>query len=165
MRRIVIAGTVALALFLATLVLSVILLPSLRRYIEVKDNTLVVTGNAMSPTLKDGQLVTYHRDDAPKRVDIVVYQYPPDPALKAVGRVIGMPGDRVAVRDGAVITSGIKLEEPYLTAPLAYDLAELQLTGDQLYILGDNRNDSSDSHVWGPVPTKNVVGVVDVGSK
>lgn len=109
-----------------------------------------VTGNAMRPTLKDGQIVTFRAGSAPERLDIVVYQFPGDPTVEYIGRIIGLPGEQVVMRDGIIRINHTELPEPYLLDPPSYEVPAVQLSADEYYILGDNRNDSSDSHVWGP---------------
>ncbi len=159
MKRLGIAMALAAGLFIATLIISVIVL-SLVNLDHREGNTRVISGDAMSPTLNDGDFVSFYRDGTPQRFQIVIYRFPNDPNREFVGRVIGLPEEEVAIRDGAVWVDGAKLDEPYLAEPPRYQVAPLAVSENEYYILGDNRNDSSDSHVWGPVPADNVVGVV-----
>src|SRR3972149_9708235 len=69
---------------------------------------LSVRGDAMSPTLQNGQTIQVDRRKSPKRSEIVHYEYPLDPEREFVGRVIGLPGDVVAIHDGAAWISGTK---------------------------------------------------------
>jgi signal peptidase I len=86
------------------------------------------------------------------------------PAL--VKRVVGLPGERLQIRDNRVWVNGAPLTEPWGAAPIGYaepDWAALGMPGgvvppDALFVLGDNRNDSTDSHVFGPVPVPFVIG-------
>ena len=71
--------------------------------------------------------------------------------------MIGRPGDHVAIRNGSVIVNGYTLDETYIAAAPNYS-GEWTVPPGQLFVLGDNRNDSSDSHAWGMVPFDNVIG-------
>ena len=96
--------------------------------------------------------------------DIVVFRYPLDIRENYVKRVIGIPGDRLRMEDGVVIRNGIRLNEPYVrhiaTAP-DYgrdNFPELEVPAGMYFMLGDNRDNSSDSRVWGLVPRENITG-------
>ncbi|GAB4569692.1 MAG: signal peptidase I [Anaerolineae bacterium] len=121
----------------------------------------VVDGTSMAPSFHTGQYVIVNRVayllDEPQRGDIVVLHSPEDPQLDLIKRVIGLPGETVAVRDGQVFINGIPLNEPYLNAPPRYQ-GEWTLGSDQYFVLGDNRNNSRDSHSFGPVPRTALVG-------
>jgi signal peptidase I len=75
---------------------------------------------------------------------------------------VGVPGDTVAIRGGRVVISGKPLTEPYLAAPPSYTLAPVTLGGDEYFVLGDNRDNSNDSHVWGPLTRDRFVGMVGI---
>lgn len=93
----------------------------------------------------------------PEIGDVIVFQYPRDPEQEYIKRIIGTPGDHVRIKDGQVYVNDTLLEEPYLAAPPAYQ-SEWTIPDNALFVLGDNRNNSSDSHTWGPVPIEFVVG-------
>lgn len=90
--------------------------------------------------------------------DIVVFT-PPEEAhtdvSRFVKRIVAVEGDLVEVKDGALYVNGTRLEEPYATSPL-YRLPSIRIPKDHLFVLGDNRNNSADGHVWGFLPKKNV---------
>jgi len=116
---------------------------------------------SMLPTLHEGQFIlvnklAYQLGDL-QRGDIIVFHYPRNPNEDYIKRVIGLPGDTIKVANGRVIVNGMLLDEPYISAPPQYSSAWTVPEG-QLFVLGDNRNQSSDSHSWGFVPTANVVG-------
>ena len=71
--------------------------------------------------------------------------------------MIGLPGETVSVHNGVVSVNGVSLAEPYIAAPPAYD-GDWTVPDGQLFVLGDNRNDSRDSHQWGLLPIENVIG-------
>ncbi len=81
-----------------------------------------------------------------------------DPNRDFIKRVIGLPGETVQVRRGQVFIDGQPLDEPYRPRMGSYDAGPIVLGPDEVYVLGDNRNYSSDSHAWGPLPMKNIIG-------
>jgi len=94
----------------------------------------------------------------PQRGDIIVFRYPNDPSRDFIKRVIGLPGDMVEVRDGQVSVNGQPVTEPYIEAPPHYQMAMQRVAPGNYFVLGDNRNNSSDSHVWGQVPWYYIIG-------
>ncbi len=121
-----------------------------------------VDGFSMKPTLQDGEFVLVnrlaYRFGVPQRGDIIVFHFPLDPASQdLIKRVIGLPGDNVVIRNGDVTVNGQALREPYIAAPPLYS-GQWTVPSDELFVLGDNRNDSSDSHSWGMMPYKEIVG-------
>ena len=120
-----------------------------------------VDGFSMEPTLHSGEYVIVnkvsYRLDEPGRGDIIVFHFPRKPDQEYIKRVIGLPGDRVQVADGEVFINGTALDEPYLNADPAY-IGTWTVPEGQLFVLGDNRNNSSDSHNWGFVPYEFLVG-------
>ena len=121
---------------------------------------------SMQPTLYEGDFVivnklAYKLGDF-SRGDVIVFHYPPDPDREPyIKRVIGLPGDRVSVQEGKVYVNNEPLREPYISAPPVYQGLWLVPEGS-LFVLGDNRNSSSDSHSWGMVPYENVIGKAEV---
>ena len=100
---------------------------------------------------------------SPQRGDIIVFKYPKDPTQDYIKRVIGVAGDHVVVDNGHVYVNGRQLSESYIADPPDYSEAQcnycdVQVPKGYLYVLGDNRDNSSDSHVWGFVPLGNVIG-------
>ena len=120
-----------------------------------------VDGFSMNPTLQDGEYILVNRlaykIGHPVRGDIVVFSFPMDPKQDLIKRVIGLPGESISVQDGKVMINGVPLEEPYIAAPPIYNDTWVVPEG-QLFVLGDNRNESKDSHEWGFLPLENVVG-------
>lgn len=120
-----------------------------------------VDGMSMNPTLQNGEYVLVSRlaykTGAPERGDIIVFSFPMDERQDLIKRVIGLPGETITIQDGAVFVNGRKLQEPYIAQPPAYS-GEWIVGEGQLFVLGDNRNDSKDSHQWGLLPIENVIG-------
>ena len=120
-----------------------------------------VDGFSMNPTLQDGEYILVNRlaykIGHPIRGDIIVFSFPMDPKQDLIKRVIGLPGESIFVQDGKVMINGVPLEEPYIAAPPIYN-GTWEVPKGQLFVLGDNRNESKDSHEWGLLPLENVVG-------
>jgi len=121
-----------------------------------------------------GPLVPLLPERRVRRGDLLVFRYPEDPRRSFLKRVIGLPGETVAIRDKRVSIDGRALDEPYAfhaddtVWPDDPAIAEAHRRRDQLpavrvparayFVLGDNRDDSSDSRFWGPVPADHVLG-------
>lgn len=116
---------------------------------------------SMQPTLHQDEFILVnklaYRLGTFQRGDIIVFHFPGDPKEDYIKRVIGLPGDDVEIKEGRVSVNGQLLEESYIAAPPNYTKS-YQVPQDGLFVLGDNRNQSSDSHMWGYVPLENVVG-------
>jgi signal peptidase I len=92
-----------------------------------------------------------------QRGDIIAFRYPQDPSKGYIKRLIGMPGDTVEIRAGEVWVNGVKLTEPYLDPNLNLSrrsLPPVRIPQESYYVLGDNRDNSSDSRIWGVVPAE-----------
>jgi len=94
----------------------------------------------------------------PQRFDVVVFRNPPEPTVNFIKRLIGLPGEVIEGRDGAVLVDGEALAEPYLDGAVTSTFAPVELGPDQLFVLGDNREASADSRSFGPVNASEVVG-------
>jgi signal peptidase I len=116
---------------------------------------------SMEPTLQPGYLLIVnklaYKLGEPKHGDIVVFHYMGDNNEDYIKRVIGLPGDEVKIENGTVYVNGIALNEPYIAAFPAYS-GTWKVPEGSLFVLGDNRNNSSDSHQWGFVDLDDVVG-------
>lgn len=142
---------------LETVVLSVVLFFA----INAVSARIRVDGSSMEPTLHNGEFVIVnklaYKFGAPKVGDVIVFHYPRNPDQEYIKRVIGLPGDHVQIVNGQVLVNGQLLQEPYTAASPNYQ-SEWTVPEATLFVLGDNRNNSSDSHNWGPVPMDYVVG-------
>jgi len=120
-----------------------------------------VDGFSMLPTLHDGEFVLVnklsYRVGTPTRGDIIVFRSTTTNDLDLIKRIMGVPGDKISIHNGQVIINGQTLTEPYINAEPNYS-GEWQVPDGYLFVLGDNRNDSSDSHAWGFLPEQNVIG-------
>jgi signal peptidase I len=143
-----------------------------------------VEGASMDPTLHSGQYllinkVLYARTDGtlldrffdsdpsaevnflfggPKRGDIIVFRSPGQSDKDFIKRVIALPGETVRIVDGQVFVNGRPVEEPYVRHHATYDLDQKQVPPGSYFVLGDNRPNSSDSHLGWFVPANNIIG-------
>jgi signal peptidase I len=120
-----------------------------------------VDGFSMNPSLANGEYILVnklaYRLGEPARGDIVVFSFPLDPEQDLIKRVIGLPGETVTVQNGRVSVNGVQLIEPYIAAAPLYN-GTWVVPEDQLFVLGDNRNESKDSHEWDYLPIDNIIG-------
>lgn len=127
--------------------------------------TTYVHGQSMEPNLHDNQRLVLEKVSysgwlhlrSPQRGDIVVVQVESS-AVPLIKRVIGLPGDQVAIRDGQILINGLPLDEPYLAGPTYGDYGPTDVPPLHLFVMGDNRNSSNDSRNFGPVPLNDVIG-------
>jgi signal peptidase I len=153
-----------------------------------------IEGQSMEPSLHTGQyilvnkIVYFHFDlnaplrllpgnadlapkivypfHMPHRGEVLVFEYPRDMSKDYIKRVIGLPGDTVAIRDGQVYVNGTLLDEPYLNGLQTTCRGEDACNGGQpvtvpagaVFVMGDNRNNSSDSREWGALPLDGIIG-------
>lgn len=116
---------------------------------------------SMRPTLEPGQFLLVNRVSyklgSPHIGDIIVFHAPGVSDLDYIKRVIGLPGDEVRIENGIVSVNNQPLYEPYQAEMPNYSGTWVVPEGEY-FVLGDNRNNSSDSHLWGFVPSEDIVG-------
>ncbi len=126
-----------------------------------------VSGRSMAPHIASGEIVIIntmaYRFGRPGRGDIVAFHHDAPTPEVFIKRVIGLPGDRVAIDRGHVIVNGTALDEAYVRFADARSFAQVTVPPGRLYVLGDNRADSDDSRFWGFVPENEVLGKALVG--
>ena len=148
------------------IVLAVVIVLPIRLFVA---QPFVVDGESMHPTFENGDYLvidelTYHFQ-APQRGDVIVFRYPGDTKIYYIKRIIGLPGETIHINSGKISitkTDGttITLTEPYAVVEDATYTLNTTLGSTQYFVMGDNRPESSDSRVWGPLPTNDIVGRV-----
>jgi signal peptidase I len=139
----------------------------------------VVDGGSMQPTFHDGEMLivnklAYRTFDVswlpftdkhdwrpfgvPHPGDVVVFKFPQDQTRDFIKRVIAVPGQTVEVRGGHVYIDGVQQNEPYLDQAPTYDYGPTTVPEKQIFVLGDNRNNSYDSHSWGLLDQSLLIG-------
>ena len=111
--------------------------------------------NSNDPPSESNDLFLFQ---APKRGEIIVFEYPLEPGRDFVKRVIGLPGETVAIEAGTILIDGDVLEEPYISNKGQHYMSPILVPEGSYFVVGDNRENSSDSRFWGPVDTRNIVG-------
>ncbi len=168
---------------LQTVLLTLLIFAAVRSVVQ----NFKVDGASMEPTLHTGQyllinkLSYFHLDGVPLRIaeelhlygggeggvfpfggpqrgDIVVFRYPGYPDRDFIKRVIALPGDTIQIERGRVYVNGTLLQEDYIRAVPTYSLPLQKVPEGNYFVLGDNRPNSSDSHIWGFVPQANLIG-------
>lgn len=131
----------------------------------------VVDGESMHPTFENLDYLIIdeilYNFRAPARGDVIVFRYPSNPSIFYIKRVIGIPGETVSINHGVVtITTAdgksFALDEPYIVNEDATYTKDVSLNQEEYFVMGDNRPNSSDSRVWGPLPKKDIIGRVDL---
>ncbi len=126
--------------------------------------SFVVVGSSMEPSFENGQRllvnkVVYRLRD-PQIGEVIVFHPPTGKQVDFIKRIIALPGDEIEIREGTVYVNDLALDEPYINSPPSYNLAEEEIPDGEYFVLGDNRNNSNDSHSWGTVPRENIIGKV-----
>lgn len=116
---------------------------------------------SMEPNLYEGEFVVVNRMAYrwrhPKRGDVIVFRFPGDSQQRYIKRIIGVEGDRIKIEDGNVYINNQLIEEPYIPAAPVYS-GEWTVGEGELFVLGDNRNNSNDSKNWGMLDVGSVLG-------
>jgi signal peptidase I len=124
----------------------------------------IVDGSSMEPGLDNGQRLIVAKAayffNSPQRGDIIIIHPPVAPEKQWVKRVIGLPGDTIEVKEGTVYVNNIPLDEPYIKAAPEYTFGPYTVPADNYFVMGDNRNNSTDSHYGWTVERDSIVGEV-----
>ncbi len=129
----------------------------------------VVDGASMDPAFATGQFLIVdrlsYRFNDPSRGDVTVFKYPNKPSVYYIKRIIGLPGETVTISDGKISIintehpEGFTLDEPYVDSKhVSHDTLTTTLKPSQYFVMGDNRAESSDSRIWGPLEENLIIG-------
>lgn len=128
-----------------------------------------IPSESMFPTLAQGDRLVVekvsYRFNHPHEGDIVVFSPPENLQLLGyekdqafIKRIIGREGDIIEIKDNRVFVNNKPLDEEYILEEPNYNLAPVEIPAGYLFVMGDNRNNSNDSHIWGLLPEKNIIG-------
>lgn len=154
-------------LFTLALLIVLVVIP-IRAFII---SPFVVDGDSMHPTFENldyliiDELVYNFKE--PARGDVIVFRYPIDTSIFYIKRIIGLPNEIVSINHGvvAIIAENgetLALTEPYIVNEDATYTKKISLNAGEYFVMGDNRPNSSDSRIWGPLPRKDIIGRVDL---
>jgi signal peptidase I len=127
--------------------------------------TVAVTSSTMEPTLHSGQsYVAQPLGEDPARGTVVILRAPQfyEGRVLQIYRIVGLPGEVIAIEQGSMWINGEPLDEQYVLEPMIYTFALRQMSADDYFVLGDNRNNSADSQIWGPVPRSALLARIDL---
>jgi len=154
-------------LFTLALLIVVVVIP-IRVFVI---SPFVVDGESMHPTFENLDYLIVdellYNFSAPARGDVIVFRYPGNPSIFYIKRIIGLPGETVSINRGAVtvttvIGEKVTLPETYIVNEDATYTKNVTLNTEEYFVMGDNRPNSSDSRVWGPLPKSDIIGRVDL---
>ncbi len=129
----------------------------------------IVSGASMAPTLEPNEYLVIdeltYQFEQPKRGDVIIFRYPLDPSIFFVKRIVGLPGETVDIQGGVVSVrtamnpTDHQLLEPYAASKKTdAERSSITLADNEYFVMGDNRDQSSDSRIWGPVQKKFIIG-------
>ena len=124
----------------------------------------LVNGSSMEPTFSNGNYllideVSYYFR-SPDRGEVVVFRYPNDQSVYFIKRIVGLPGDRIVIRNNQIFINDKELQEDYLPSLTRTDgRVDVQVGENEYFVLGDNRSYSFDSRNWGSVNKENLIGM------
>jgi signal peptidase I len=148
-----IAREVAITVLIALAVFAVLRL-------TMQSYTVVMS--SMEPNFYQGDCIMVnkmsYRSSGPQRGQVIVFNPPFDSPHPYIKRVIGLPGETIEIRDQSVFIDGIPLDEEYVMAPPNYTMLVTVVPENEYFVLGDNRNNSNDSHTGWMVPRDNIIG-------
>lgn len=147
-------------------IISILIVAPIRFFVA---QPFIVRGESMFPTFNDGQYlivdeITY-RKDPPERGDVIVFKYPKDTSKYFIKRIIGLPNEKIQIDNGIITVfsdknpDGKVLNEAYVKE-LSFENTTEKLGPNEYFVMGDNRSNSLDSRMWGPLPDRNIIGRV-----
>ena len=145
---------------LGTIVLAIAIFFILQSTVQ----SFIVRGPSMQDSFHDEQRLIVIKSKVlylfqePERGDVIVFHPPENKQEDYIKRIIGLPGDTVEINGGSVLINGTILDEPYVKDSPHYTLDSLEVSEQHYFVLGDNRNNSNDSHSGWTVPFENILG-------
>lgn len=152
----------ALREILGTIILAVVIFILLQTTVQ----SFIVEGPSMEDSFHNGQRLLVVKNQIayvfhePERGDVTIFRPPGNRRGDYIKRIIGLPGDTIEIKSRAVYINGTELNEPYVKDPPNYTFAPIKVPENKYFVLGDNRNNSNDSHSGWMVPRQNIIGKV-----
>jgi len=148
---------------LREVVITIIIAAAVFALLRLTVQSYTVVMSSMEPTFQQGDCIMVskvgYRSSGPQRGDVIIFNPPFDSQFPFIKRVIGLPGDIVEIKDGSVSINGTPLEEDeYIAAQPNYTMSATQVAENEYFVLGDNRNNSTDSSQGWTVPRNNIIG-------
>ena len=148
--------------FFREVLIIIVLALAIFALLQVAVQNFRVEGSSMEPSIHEGQYILVNKAvyffRFPERGEVIILHAPNTSGQDYIKRVIGIPGDTVEVSKGVVYLNGTPLAEPYIKEPPAYILSRCQVPPEHYFVLGDNRNNSADSHNGWFLSRKSIVG-------
>ncbi len=150
--------------FLREILETVVLIAAIYALVNLATARFIVEGPSMQPNFETGQFLIVSRVNylfgQPSYGDIVVFHYPNNPEDDYIKRVIGLPGDTVEITDQQVYVNGQLMDEPYILEACQRNCSDAvwELSPEEYFVMGDNRNHSQDSRSFGAVNREFIVG-------
>jgi signal peptidase I len=148
--------------FFRDIVITVILAAVIFFALQFAVGNFVVIGPSMQPSFYEGERVVAtklaYKLHEPERGDVIIFLPPDGMDEDLIKRIIGLPGDVVEVRGGVVYVNNLPLDEPYIKNPPSYSYSVEVVPENEYWVLGDNRNNSNDSHTGWTVPREDIIG-------
>ncbi len=148
--------------FIKVVAISLLIVIPIRTYVA---QPFIVEGSSMEPNYHNGEYLIIdelsYAFRAPERGEVVVFRYPLMPSEFFIKRLIGLPGETIEIRNNKIFVNNEPIDELYL--PNNFQTGPdniVKLSGNQYFVMGDNRAASSDSRIWGTLPRKNITGKV-----
>ncbi|MBU6426973.1 signal peptidase I [Patescibacteria group bacterium] len=149
-----------------TIIIALIIALPIRYFVA---EPFIVSGASMDPTFASGQFLVVdrlsYRFEKPQRDAVIVFEFPNNPSVYYIKRIIGLPGETLKINDGKITVinaahpDGLILDEPFVSpAHASHDTETVTLGQGQYFVMGDNRAQSSDSRAWGNLDAKYIVG-------
>ncbi len=148
---------------LREVVITVIIAAAVFALLRLTVQSYTVVMSSMEPTFQQGDCIMVrkvsYRSSGPQRGDVIIFNPPFDSQFPFIKRVIGLPGDIVEIKEGSVSINGTPLEEDeYIAAQPNYTMSAIEVPDNEYFVLGDNRNNSTDSSDGWTVPRDNIIG-------
>lgn len=141
-----------------TLIVAVVIFLLLQAAVQ----SFVIIGYSMQPNLHEGERLlinkVVYKFRQPESGEVIIFHPPTKQEADYIKRVIALPGETVEVEEGVVYVNGHQLDEPYIKEPPTYTLSERKIAENEYFVLGDNRNNSNDSHNGWTVSRESIIG-------